>query len=67
MIGLLSWDRLLAVTMERLRLTLIPQLVCQRVRMVHQTANVTDIASIMDIFQPCRSFGKVKNNFLYPA
>ena len=56
---------LLAVTIDQLRLTLIPQLMCQRVRMDSKSANPSDIVSIIDIIRPPRPLGIVKNYFLF--
>jgi hypothetical protein len=54
----------LAVTIDQLRLTLIPQLMCHRVRMDRKTANTSDIVSIIDVIKPCWQTGKVKKNLL---
>jgi hypothetical protein len=56
---------LLAVTIDLLRLTLIPQLMCQRVRMNSKSANPSDIVSIIDIFRPRGPLKIVKNYFLF--
>jgi len=58
---------LLAVTIDQVRLTLISQLMCHRVRMDRKTANASDNVSIIDVIMPCWQIGKAKNNFLFSA
>jgi hypothetical protein len=68
MIGLLFITVcLLAVTIDQLRLTLIPQLMCHRVRLDHKMAYPSVIVTSLGPIVPQWPFGKVKNNFRLSA